>query len=850
MKIKKLLLAAFSAVFAFALAMSLISVSGSRAQADEIIDSVSITVNAPEAGKTVGDINALPQFANEDLYWTSGEYALWIDNTADKDMTAADTFIGGHEYTCQLQLFAKNYPSNKFLLSGLGNPDVNVRVNGMVGYATKAYNIYFNQPEYCIWVKCDFPALPEVAIDTVRVTDVTEPKSGANPSFNVTPFVGMAELNTFMGTADSGVYWYDYSTGSGLTADKTFEKGKTYELQIYLKAQEGYYFKNLKTYIDYEQTECDYNENYITMRKKFVCEDTKITNVYVRDLDAPVATNTPDYLIECNDDHYDYEVKWFDDSSNLLTSSSVFENGEEYHVEIVLKAHENYGFAMDGSLLKVTAALNGDPVVPDPDLISDESVWDKTIYIRYNFAPCGGGAVKNIFINGLVEPKHGAVAEQSEKTLAESAAYKVTGIAWTDEIGTMLSGTYANYFEYGKTYYAKMMILANDGFTFDSDCKVYVNGRQLIGGEIQAYDSDNYEVKVGYTCAAKIINRVDVTITEPVHGEHPTGDGEVGDEKAYNLSGLLWYPDADYEEGYPLDNNHTFTDNYGSAGIYGAWIYLETNSGYEFAVDEHGDPAVDVYVNGIWTIGLKCEGNENAKESMDVKMSFYCEPVYTVTFDLAGRAENITVRYAEETVVQDVVSDYADKGQTSLNGEYIVGFSFGEINYNDDPSAIYGSLIGADDYYTAVNSDTVLYAYWVSLPDPLYKVATPAGGNVNADGEVHELGKFTFTDYPVPSIFEEGNYSFAVNFASAGLVNKADPENVVPVEIYIYREENTCFTLGENIVATYNNTEKYDFISLAGSHGYVYIDGYGTEEEFAAVDVAGKIAICNRGNIS
>ncbi|MGM9641023.1 MAG: S8 family serine peptidase, partial [Faecousia sp.] len=61
------------------------------------------------------------------------------------------------------------------------------------------------------------------------------------------------------------------------------------------------------------------------------------------------------------------------------------------------------------------------------------------------------------------------------------------------------------------------------------------------------------------------------------------------------------------------------------------------------------------------------------------------------------------------------------------------------------------------------------------------------------------------------------------------------------------------FTVGDNMVV-YNETDYTNepLATLAGEHEYVFIDGMGTEEDWAAVGdaLAGKVAFCSRGAIS
>ena len=98
-------------------------------------------------------------------------------------------------------------------------------------------------------------------------------------------------------------------------------------------------------------------------------------------------------------------------------------------------------------------------------------------------------------------------------------------------------------------------------------------------------------------------------------------------------------------------------------------------------------------------------------------------------------------------------------------------------------------------------------------------------------------------------------YTYAsLNITTTDLVNVEDPDDQLLLSVGDNLESYNPILVGEDKIKP-NETLGYGnepIITLAGEHEYIYIDNYGSAEDFAKVKdvLAGNIAVCNRGGIS
>ena len=136
--------------------------------------------------------------------------------------------------------------------------------------------------------------------------------------------------------------------------------------------------------------------------------------------------------------------------------------------------------------------------------------------------------------------------------------------------------------------------------------------------------------------------------------------------------------------------------------------------------------------------------------------------------------------------------------------------------------------------YSAVNS--VYHDIVANIQKSGVYVSISAGNNGAWPEETMSGGYLYSDDVSMASGGSPGTHTFSMSTASVDNVGYTDRYMTVQGEPVLY---------GESANGWFAKT----LVEIAGDYEYVFIDGYGTEEDFAAVaDVLpGKIAICSRG---
>ena len=115
-------------------------------------------------------------------------------------------------------------------------------------------------------------------------------------------------------------------------------------------------------------------------------------------------------------------------------------------------------------------------------------------------------------------------------------------------------------------------------------------------------------------------------------------------------------------------------------------------------------------------------------------------------------------------------------------------------------------------------------------------VVTISAGNAGKWSDEAYLGALYADDVSFDTVGSPGSYTNALTVASV--------DNNGQTGAY--------FMMGDDIIF-YTETSgagNEPFTTIAGDYDFVYVDSMGSPEEFAAVDVEGKIALCNRGTTS
>ena len=250
---------------------------------------------------------------------------VWYDSDSLDIVSADDTFKAGHSYTVAIELNAAS--PYLFATNSDGTSKVSAYINNNKATVYCTYQTVSDMDRE-IWVKYRFDACDTV-VDSVEVMDFTLPKEGAKGNismcspddsiYKVTGIVWKSKTETI-------AVWYDtgYRSQNGV-----FDKGVTYTVSVTLKASEGYRFATttngapavtasaggfeFTTRLD---DAAHPGENIIVVECSFICKQTYVDNVNIKNLELPMAGKYPDYSATSIGVGYRIETEREDASGN------------------------------------------------------------------------------------------------------------------------------------------------------------------------------------------------------------------------------------------------------------------------------------------------------------------------------------------------------------------------------------------------------------------------------------------------------------------------------------------------------------------------------------------------------
>lgn len=152
-------------------------------------------------------------------------------------------------------------------------------------------------------------------------------------------------------------------------------------------------------------------------------------------------------------------------------------------------------------------------------------------------------------------------------------------------------------------------------------------------------------------------------------------------------------------------------------------------------------------------------------------------------------------------------------------------------------------ILGADTINLSIGTSSVGYsavdsAYQdivANLQNSDVYVSISAGNNGAWPEETESGGYLYSDDVSMASGGSPGTYSFSMSTASVENIGYTDRYLTVQDESVFYGESEGWYNV--------------PLVEIAGDYEYIFIDGYGTQAEFAALEdvLEGKIAVCSRG---
>ena len=538
--------------------------------------------------------------------------------------------------------------------------------------------------------------------------------------------------------------WYsDNGSHGSLPTFTEFESGKRYVYFLMLKSKDGYYFnKETTVIVNGESVKSGWNMKYLYVPAVKTITPTKqnstLTAVDVENVkldyqpgNAPQAsakkagTNQDKYdiLFECwekqekdANDTMNTVGYWYSDESCYSDGDvrfSTFEKGGRYRHSVKLQAKDGYTF--DSNLSNENITLNG-ASLPSGSwvMVMDDG---KTCLIQYGTELRPGQAVEKINFNARINFNAGD--KPSFMTSAVNPFIDLDHERWDANDGSGYGITSSDYwneryngkliteFEAGKSYtygvYFKISDLGmEEGYRFDKNTKLYINGKEITLTPDQIDVDDNGEtiwfsnVLTMTPTTVKVIDVVEINnVTVSFKdGDKPvfTGKSLEGVKYAYNCE--WWELDsktgaisADFFSG-AFENKITAFEA-GKTYHYGVYVkavgYVESeNTTYVFG------PNTKLKINGEFVNYKRYEGD--ASDGSDGTMWVLTD--LTMTPESSGMAP-------EYKVIEGANGTWKQNSDGTLtfraNGEFS---KFTGIKVDDQ-------LVDAKNY-TAISGSTIV----------------------------------------------------------------------------------------------------------------------------------------------
>ena len=400
------------------------------------VETVKLTVTEPVVGERPNFSAKTDRTAVKVTPETSGYHidgVSWYDYTTHTYLNSSDKFAADGVYEVNVRIET----TGDFYFSTNGNnSDVDVFVNGKkatASYVGKDLNHYL-LVSYIFGEKVE-------EISKVEVRNLTAPAVGANPDFELTPFVADAYYI-------NGVYWTDTTNPSRPVTMKetdTFEAGHIYTLEVWLRTKDGYKFRldeddyiDIVAYIgaDKAVVELPGAENAAIITMAYVMPESRvISEVNVINVNKPVAGEHPDMEAFCTTRGCNVSsVKWYDVTDGAyvqMTESDTFKAGRIYRVSVMVETEGDYTFLMVDRYNEAWGYINGVKAIAGA---ADEDFW---LQLGYVFAPCEEnpnkpatvGLLGDADVNGKVNVKD---ATAIQKHVADITALTDTGLILAD----------------------------------------------------------------------------------------------------------------------------------------------------------------------------------------------------------------------------------------------------------------------------------------------------------------------------------------------------------------------------------------------------------------------------------
>jgi len=352
----------------------------------------------------------------------------------------------------------------------------------------------------------DEPTNEPTIIDSVSIYELEKPAAGNNPDFRVTVSAGENYTIDFS-YGLGGVVWTDMSDGKELSSNDTFEAGKRYRVDIYVKAYDEAAFK---TSNGQPAADADIDGRIASVKalptvsaNKLIIvsgtysiadPNTTISAVEASDITMPVFGEKPDFdaTVPANANYTIDSIKWTKDVSTEseyltkeLTENDTFDAGD-YAVTVTFRAKDGYKFKANADGV-ITGRLNGDVAMPMSSITNDGEYDTYSICLMPSVEePASQNiAISAVEASDITMPVFGEKPD-FDATVPANANYTIDSIKWTKDVSTESEYltkelTENDTFDAGD-YAVTVTFRAKDGYKFKANADGVITGR--LNGDV------------------------------------------------------------------------------------------------------------------------------------------------------------------------------------------------------------------------------------------------------------------------------------------------------------------------------------------------------------------------------
>ena len=751
-------------------------------QVSDVIQSVEITLDAPEIGKAPDFEAVFPAGANyysadynvgcykNDIYWYDETNGIYLE-------PGSSVFAAGRQYRVTVALSAREgYSFNKVAITA--------KLNGQTVVASmsgKKLEVSYTFPK--------LTANTSQKISSVSVT-LDAPSVGSSPDYTA----GFPS-NANYSAQTNGIVWWDITANSQVNSSSgKFIGGHQYRVEVYLTPNTGYYFDYSTTAtLNGQSASKSIDSGRLKVTYTFPTLNTVAISSVALTLDAPSNGASPDYTASFasgvnyqsasnSSGNYRNGIRWYDvtSGSEVNASSGKFQAGHQYRVEAYLTAKDGYNFNSS-----TTAKVNN---------ATATAVLDGSqLKVTYTFSALPNTAISSVALT-LDAPSNGASPDYTA-TFASGANYQSVsnnsgnyrnGIRWYDVTSGSEVNASSGKFQAGHQYRVEAYLTAKTGYAFNSSTTAKVNNATATAA------LDGSQLKVTYTFNALsliTISSVAVTVDAPSNGASPDYTAVLASGANYSSTvnnagnfrnGIRWYDVTSNSEV------NASSGKFQAGHQYRVEVYLTAKDGYCF------NSSTTAKVNNIAAAVTMSGSQLNVSYTFNA-LSLVAISSVALTLDAPsyGSTPDYTAAFASGV----------NYSSASINsGYYRNGIKWTDVTANDDVNPASGTFKAGHQYkvevYLAANTG---YAFNSSTTAKV----NSAAASVSMDGS--QL-KVTYTFKALAS-FAISGVDITLDAPSNGA--KPDYTPIFPTGIhYSYTANNTGnYRNGIRWVDATSNTE-------------------------------------------